>query len=103
MLIEVTRGDVGNGQRFCSDSCPVAVAIKRSTGLAHVSVAIEYVRLAAENRTHCLISLPFDVGERISAFDRGEGMEPFSFELELEEKISEEKTENSETLAISPG
>ena len=82
MLIEVTRDDVGNGQRFCSDSCPVALAIKRATGAFFVVMTCEHVMIT-KGVSKQIVRLPPDVIEKVLRFDRGHAMEPFSFELEV--------------------
>lgn len=86
MLIRVTAGDVAAGVPCHGDRCPVAIAVRRATGFEYVTVGKEAVTVSDGWRVVRSVGHPFEVGERIAAYDLGRGMEPFEFELDLEPK-----------------
>lgn len=83
--VQVTDDDIKKGIiRNCSQ-CPVANAIIRTTGIIAVSVGaysacIEYSDVLAGYYT-----LPDDATDRIRVFDYTGRMDPFEFELEIDD------------------
>lgn len=78
MTITVSQDDIEQGQPLKGLSCPIALAIKRATGLEYVGVGVRqywYKDLAGG-------VLPPEVTEFVKAFDSGKPVEPFTFELE---------------------
>lgn len=75
--IEVTAEDIERGVLADCTECPVALAVERATGdQAHV-----YDGSVTLTSDCVYTSLPDDVNRRIRAYDAGESMVPFSFEL----------------------
>jgi hypothetical protein len=82
MRITVTIEDIEAGRRYDPVRCPVARALRRS-GMAYFTVMESAVRLRDEEHYGGLLVLPGTVQDWIRGFDRGEPVEPISFELEL--------------------
>lgn len=79
MKIEVTKDDIMCGKRKSAHRCPVARAIKRICPIEVADViAVATRRLYVDTKE---TPLPREVGWRIDAYDEGEPMMPFSFEL----------------------
>ena len=82
MIIDVTYFDINRGKRRKANTCPVALALKRTINpLWRVSVIPNnvhfYHNMSEENRT-----LPHEATEFIEAFDAGNIVAPFSFEID---------------------
>lgn len=82
MRITVTLEDIEAGRRYDPVRCPVARALRR-TGMAYFTVMESAVRLRDEEHYGGLLVLPGPVQDWIRGFDRGEPVDPMSFELEL--------------------
>lgn len=80
--IEVTSEDIACGREECSIYCPIALAIRRKTGLVyHVMperLDPPFVR-AGEPRPS--IPLSAEMKKWINKYDSGEKVEPFGFDL----------------------
>lgn len=77
--IHVTDSDILNGQRGSSTACPVAWAIRRT---------LSYGTFIRVGKTTAAIgggyvTLPTAAAGFVRAFDFGEPVEPFSFEIDL--------------------
>lgn len=78
MKFEVTTEDIQAGVRAGCYDCPVARSIERTSGHeAHVFDGT--VMLDGSRRR--VYRLPDEVAKRIKAYDSGEQMEPFGFEI----------------------
>lgn len=92
--IDVTQEDIGKGERGCQSRCPVALACRRA-GIKEALVgtgALNYLTTANDAVKIHVVPLPQEVKDFVSRFDymsyRGgvpQLVEPFSFELELED------------------
>lgn len=81
--IEVTARDLAEGSPCHAYRCAVALAVRRALpDVGMVGVGTEQVLLDGR-----VVSLPFDAGEAIAAFDRGERVEPFAFDLAYEGEV----------------
>lgn len=76
MKIIVNKTDIRKGVRNCNDSCPIALALMRTLGTKKVQVNQADVRFGKT-----LIYLSDEVIDFINAFDEGEKVKPFEFEL----------------------
>jgi hypothetical protein len=78
MLINVTEDDIRNGQPSCSNSCPVALALRRQT---------KREWFVGREAAQCYypesygIIFPSRVTFQITRFDLIKHMEPFDFEI----------------------
>jgi hypothetical protein len=82
MIINVTQDHINQGSRKTAKVCPVALAFS-DVGLKNPVVGTTGVTYEhPDDDSRVLSDLPAWVGYRIRRFDEGEGMEPFSFELE---------------------
>lgn len=77
MRIEVTAEDIAQGGARNPFQCPVARAVKRASKNPNVSVGVYGAHIGNESRR----SLPVAVTHWIAEFDRGQGVQPFSFDL----------------------
>src|SRR5208337_1065748 len=106
MRITVTIEDIEAGRRYDPVRCPVARALRR-TGMAYFTVMESAVRLRDEEHYGGLLVLPGAVQDWIRGFDRGEPVEPISFDLELpwEQAVepAAEPVEAAAELAPVPG
>jgi hypothetical protein len=75
--IEVTREDIIHGTPQNAWYCPVSNAVHRAL-LETCRTGGTYITVKGQN-----LYLPNDVTKRIRDYDLGEGMKPFSFELEV--------------------
>jgi hypothetical protein len=95
--IDVTDEDIKKGQSFESEECPVALAIKRATGLpVRVNtngdvredswVNSKEIQKGATLKfpSGAVFRFPFSnaIAKKIDNYDEGKGMKPFSFYLE---------------------
>ena len=85
--VEVTQEDIKKGERNNSSQCMIALAITRATegGLGDLLVGHygsctmgEYVIWSGGK-----VRLPFRVAVHIIAYDRGQDVAPFAFDLDL--------------------
>lgn len=77
MRIDVTQYDIDNGIRCDSKLCPVAIALRRTTGrICEAGASLLWI-----GNYGC--DQPDDVKNFINNFDGGRAVEPFSFELEM--------------------
>jgi len=81
MRIKVTIEDIERGRRYDPVRCPVAQALHRA-GMVFFTVMESAVRLRDEDQHGGLLVLPASIQDWIRSFDRGEPVEPISFELE---------------------
>ena len=87
MKVSVTQSHIDNARPRACFICPVAVAI-RDAGAADVEVHRNFAFVAMPNRPHNRdhrIRLPKEVRAFIQAFDAGAYVEPFTFDLPIEE------------------
>lgn len=79
--IEVTAEDIQQGKHSSPCACPVACAIRRTTG-AYVGVFGDYIDYC-DPRTNedYVITPPLKVERFIHRFDGGKKVQPFSFTL----------------------
>ena len=77
--IDVLQEDIDGGWRGNCTACPLALALSRVTG-HYFSV---WLRYCYDNKTRRQYSIPSFIADRIAAYDCGEVLEPFSFEIDL--------------------
>lgn len=82
--IAVTQEDIAVGTPDSSLSCPVARAIKRATRAGLVSVDVDeiVIRFRPDGGPPIYLNTPDEIIEFIDAFDSGEEVEPFGFNLD---------------------
>jgi hypothetical protein len=82
--IEVTAEDIANGVRNDAERCAVARACERA-GFRGVEVDLGKLSFYDDGDEDLVASatLPDDVWARIEAFDKGEPVEPFAFDLDV--------------------
>jgi hypothetical protein len=82
VTVKVTDDDMKKGTPHNTQSCPVALALKRTLGAGDIGVLPFYcfVRLVTGLTT---VAFTPEVTERIRAYDRGETVELFSFDVTL--------------------
>jgi hypothetical protein len=89
MRVDVTAEDIAKGVRSQCSDCPVALALKRALGdgispVVGSDTVDLYFRASGMSYLRPLhIPLPMGTARRIQKFDRGEGMAPFSFEIDV--------------------
>ncbi len=92
MIVHVTQDDIDRARKILrgkkisvdcilrSCVCPVALALHRS-GLPEAQVSDVYVAAALGSEE--VVFLPAEAVAWIQRFDRGEDVQPFSFQLEI--------------------
>lgn len=75
MKIRVTKKDIEQGKLMNELFCPVALAIKRATGV------LWKVNPQAITRWGRKIALPYSVESFIDQFDRSKEVQPFTFNI----------------------
>ena len=84
--VRVTAADIAAGRPSDACSCPVALAVQRATGDPTVDVC--GVVAAGSLRAHFGlrgVDLPLAAVNFVSAFDRGDPVTPFEFDLDVGE------------------
>ena len=76
MRPRVTLDEINNGKRCDSSNCPIALAIKREMPNSRVAVGCYYVVIDGEASI-----LPTNAAVFLRAFDCGDPVEPFEFEI----------------------
>ena len=85
MLVKVTQADIDAGYQADCDNCPVALALQRATALPLVvSQTVINLPDGKSGGVPRWWDTPPDVAAKITDFDEGRGMEPFSFEIDLD-------------------
>lgn len=100
LRVEVTQQHINSGRTNHPYECPTALALKEALGVEYVCVIdprefqgqkdpgyIEWGERFNEPRGRQ--ELTSELEEFITRFDRDEAVEPFSFELVIEEKASD--------------
>lgn len=77
MIVKVTKQDIKEGMRNIHSSCPVALAIKRATGVDYVSVG-DVVFLGED-----IVRVSRAVDRFVTRFDDKKPVKPFNFRLTL--------------------
>ena len=81
--IEVTQDDINNGKPHTCSSCPVALAISRTTNYK-AEVGLYIITLFnSKGFSYRSIKIPADIRQFIKAFDSYMPVSPFSFELDI--------------------
>ena len=83
MKIQVTEEDIKNGVRHFCSSCPVALAIKKLYP-AETWVSVSARRVVIEETSYDLpeVAITF-----IQMFDKGQKVEPITFDLPLPDSL----------------
>lgn len=85
MKIEITAEDIENGKKQSVFACPVALAMCRALRIYpfehSISVYSEDIVFCHDDTSKIL--LPSQVTDIIDKYDSNQGMNPFSFELEI--------------------
>lgn len=89
--VEVTEEDIREGERDNCRSCPIALALQRALppDVELVTVGRYYARWAFDESKFALwfaATLPLQAKRFIALFDDGMAVEPFAFELFMEEE-----------------
>lgn len=80
--IDVTLDDIAHGERSECSRCPIALAIKRECDDAiALDVGAEEVDITYACRTRARGLLPPEAQKFVEAFDGGNPVSPFSFEI----------------------
>lgn len=82
MHIVVTEKDIANGKPRACDECPIALAVRRLTGLS-VLVGIWHIETWDPQNytaTHKRFELPQEACLFICLYDRGATLDPFEFD-----------------------
>lgn len=83
MKVNVTAEHIKSGKPMSSDCCPVALAINEIIGHSPVVlVGHTNISIWPLGKAERYYKTPEEVAHFISAFDKGEAVEPFSFELD---------------------
>lgn len=88
--ISVTEKDIAKGRRDDCVACPIALAIKRTLpNVEQINVTASNFSLIGRDKrgTRCYEGgfLPFAVRFFIIRFDNGRTVQPFEFEIEVDE------------------
>jgi len=81
LKIRVTAKDIRTGKREQSDTCPVALAVARATGMTP-QVYADHVLVWVKDGFYN-VTLPGKVQRFIDSFDNQFQVEPFAFTLDL--------------------
>ncbi len=91
LKVGVEYGDIDYGVKDDTDSCPVAIALKRATGRKNVAVfSRQYFQIGRK-----WYIMPKSVKSFISKFDKGLACQPFNFVLN--------ESENQNIKAVNDG
>ena len=81
VAVLLTAGDIADGQRGLTNRCPVALAVRRATGIKVVSIrSTQGVLYGQEYQS---FDLPAEAREFIARYDTGETVEPLAFDIIL--------------------
>jgi hypothetical protein len=88
MLVSVTAKDIAAGLRADCGECPIALAMRRATGMTENRFTAAYVAVTGDRATLCRGKrkphedwrLPQEAVSFQRAFDAGRPVEPFEFE-----------------------
>jgi hypothetical protein len=83
LTIEVTAADIIAGYRESCSNCPIAKAIKRTTGKHVVRVTSDAIAIAGKDYRGTTLECRLKIGRFIKDFDNGFEVHPMSIELEL--------------------
>jgi hypothetical protein len=87
LVVSVTRGDIRQGKRVSVSSCPIALAVSRSTGRAAsvgpLSVVL-YFGKTTRSRMVAHFHAPIEVTKFVNDFDGRKLVTPFTFSLTRE-------------------
>jgi hypothetical protein len=86
--VNVTASDIAHGKASDCEHCPIARAVRRLVkGWGYVSVGAWYVSFAAsaDSLNAHDARMPQEATDFIVAYDGGQGVEPFSFTLDVPE------------------
>ena len=89
--IDVTQEHINEGNPTESGYCPVALALQEHAGWSHANAATHQFWPLFENWDERLgvsirYDLPVEASSFIQAFDDGDPVEPFSFEVEVRDE-----------------
>ncbi len=82
--IDVTAEDIARGSRCVATGCPVALAFHRQLPKENVAVVATTLAYYGPHDSRLPLRFPPATADRIREFDRGNGMEPFSFDVEID-------------------
>lgn len=90
-IIKVKECHIKSGKRGKENSCPVAKAIKAFVRSKDSLVSVKYTSIYISKKpgvtSYTDISKRRDIVDKIQIFDRCGTMEPFEFELEIEDNF----------------
>lgn len=87
ITVKVTKTDIAKGNRNAGCACPIARALKRrlpkSTDIyVHPDIVCLWLRQRAQTSMK-IAELPFPARTFVQRFDRGQPVEPFTFNLKF--------------------
>ena len=82
LSIDVTAQNIREGYQNSCRSCPIALAVQRATSRC-VNVSNREVGFFLAGHVAQTVDLPKRARDFIAAYDRGDPVEPFSFQLPL--------------------
>lgn len=82
ITVSVTAEDIASGKRYDCEACPIALAVRRVIGPLDIFVCREIGRESIG--IHPVPALP-EAKAFMDAFDNGEAVAPFSFQLEVDD------------------
>lgn len=84
VMVCVTKEDINNGICRRPNSCPIALAVKRATGIYDVWVSSGYIRVGRDSKWTGLSKRDkAKIGRFVLSFDSCEVVRPFRFYLPL--------------------
>lgn len=87
MIVHVSQGDIEIGEIGSSRTCPLARAIGRHMPGSYMTSITPYsvwmYKKGCSHDTYMYAGLPDHVAAFVKAFDAGDTVKPFDFELEL--------------------
>lgn len=79
--VEVTAEDIAAGVKEDGQSCPIALAMQRCSGVLHVDVG-EQLRITTDALEYQVFA-PLEAATFMDQFDSGETVAPFAFDVEV--------------------
>lgn len=88
MTIDVTAQDIDRGCKLSPYHCPLALAVSRALSGRRIAITA-CVRVYSGFSTSVALALPETARNFRRRFDQGDPVEPFSFELSMNEEANQ--------------
>jgi hypothetical protein len=87
--ITVLQDDIDKGKKGDTRECAIALAAKRDLAdlLGEDEISVCFGVISMFDASHTVCHLPHEACIFIKAFDRGQPVKPFKFEVELRENL----------------